>query len=182
MSVSLVPSALLPSPPAHDSARSELYRAIANLGSDLWRRARSLTRDHDAANDLVQDSIERALKFQAHYQAGTNARAWLLHVMFSVFASKRRRQQRHREILQLLGNDADMAASLEAPESTTVKRQVQAGLGRIPPVFADVVRLVDLQDFSYREAADTLDLPMGTIMSRLYRGRQLLRVELDLAA
>lgn len=181
MSVSLVAETRVPLLPTEVGPRSELERAISSLGPELWSRARYLTRDHDAANDLVQDSIERALKFAAHYQPGTNARAWLSQVMFTVFVSKCRRQQRHREILHLLGND-DQSSALEAPDTSTVARQVQAGLGRIPPAFADVVRLVDLQDFSYREAADTLALPLGTVMSRLHRGRQLLRVELDVAA
>lgn len=182
MSLSLVP----PTPASNEASRKqaslELYGAITTLAPELSRRARYLTRDHDAANDLVQDCIERALKFAAQYQPGTNVRAWLSQVMFSVFVSKCRRQQRQRQIQQLLGVDAEEHTAARTPESATVARQIHAGLSRIPAPFADVVRLVDLQDFSYREAADTLDLPLGTVMSRLHRGRHLLRATLELAA
>jgi RNA polymerase sigma-70 factor, ECF subfamily len=182
MSVSLVPHARVARPPA-EHPTTELYRAIATLGPELSSRARYLTRDHDAANDLVQDSVERALKFASNYQPGTNVRAWLSQVMFSVFVSRCRRQHRQREVLQLLGNTgADADTSSLPPESATIARQVHAGLRRIPPVFAEVVKLVDLEDLSYREAADTLELPLGTVMSRLHRGRHLLRAELELAA
>lgn len=181
MSLSLVEGATLSEVPSNDNAKSELHRAIKSLRLELRNRARHLTRDADAANDLVQDAVERALKFSAHYQAGTNVRAWLSQVMFSVFVSKCRRQQRQREVLQLLSHESDGAA-FEAPESSTVARQIHAGLGRIPHPFAAVVRLVDLQAYSYREAAETLALPVGTVMSRLHRGRQLLRAELGLAA
>lgn len=182
MSVSLVPSTRPSNQILRQQTNAELYRAITSLTPELSRRARYLTRDHDAANDLVQDCIERALKFAAHYQPGTNVRAWLSQVMFSVFVSKCRRRQRQRQIVQLLGIDAELDSTARTPESTTVARQIHAGLSRIPTPFADVVRLVDLQDFSYREAAETLELPLGTVMSRLHRGRYLLRATLDLAA
>ncbi len=153
----------------------------------LYRTALRLTHDEQAAEDLVQDTLERAFGNFARYQRGTNIRAWVLRIMNNAWISNYRHQARRPQ-----------AASLEAMEDFSLYRAVrQAGiapadveaavLNRIgeesvlraidglQPDFRMVVLLADVEGFSYKDMASILDVPIGTVTSRLFRGRQQLQ-------
>jgi RNA polymerase sigma-70 factor, ECF subfamily len=143
---------------------------------ELRRRALRLTRNPSLADDLVQDTVERALAFSASFADGTNLRGWLHQVLFSVFVTGYRKRTRERKALSRLACDPVAwtpapAAPDQLPELTDSSR---ARLESMPPTYRSVLELVDLREHSYREAAESLDLPLGTVMSRLHRGRKLL--------
>lgn len=168
--------ALVPSSPA--SAPSSFGADVAALLPELRIRALRLTRNDTLADDVVQDTVERALKFQDHYQHGTNLRAWLSQVLFSVFITRCRRSTRERKALERISSDPDgwtQPVALPSPEtSLSLTKRTEATLAKVPESFRSVMVLVDLEDRSYRDAAVTLGVPLGTVMSRLHRGRKML--------
>ncbi len=179
------PAAALAAPAARRARPSdELRRGLVTLRSELLGRATRLTHSPTVAEDLVQDTVERALKFESHYLEGTNVRAWVHQILFSVFITRCRRVRRERKALGWLGTDpCAWTAPEEAPPAMqAVSPGVQRALEGLPPSFRRVVELVDLEEMSYRDAADTIGVPVGTVMSRLHRGRKLLAAELSPSA
>ncbi len=172
-------SAHMPSSFGSAALRAALVAELPRLGA----RALRLTRRAADADDLVQDTIERALCFEATFELGTNLRAWLLQIMHSVFVTRYRKQRRERAALALIADD-DCIALRPAPlfVPLALSRGTQAALHTLPVAFRDVVCLVDLAELSYKEAAAELGVPVGTIMSRLFRARRLLKGELVDAA
>jgi RNA polymerase sigma-70 factor (ECF subfamily) len=153
-------------------------RALTEVAPLLRSRAMQLTGSAAAAEDLVQDAIERALRFESQYQRGTNLRAWVHQILFSLFITKYRRARRERVALASLAADPLAWTSPERfapPESgLSLTPAAETALGELPIGFQRAIRLVDLEERSYREAADELGVPVGTVMSRLHRGRRLL--------
>lgn len=149
---------------------------------ELRRRALRLSRCEVAADDLTQDTLERALRFRSQYRAGTNLRAWLHQVLFSVFVTRYRRLRRERAALRVLADDPASWASHErfaSPEALLpVGEPIRRMLDALPPGFADVVGMVDLGGATYREASILLGIPVGTVMSRLHRARERLSAEI----
>ena len=149
---------------------------------ELRGRALRLSRNAVQADDIVQDTVERALRFEAQFIVGTNLRAWLHQILFSVFVTRFRKSRRERKALAGLGADPaawtteDRFAPIDAALPLT--SATEASLESLPEAFSSTIRLVDLGEMSYREAADVLDIPVGTVMSRLHRGRKLLRDDL----
>jgi RNA polymerase sigma-70 factor (ECF subfamily) len=138
-------------------------------------RARRLARNDVLADDLVQDTIERALRFESSFRAGTNLRAWLHQILFSVFVTRCRRQRRERRALDSLTTDPCAWTRHDpCPEMRALTPRVENAIENLPEQFASVIRLVDLGDHSYKDAAAKLQVPVGTVMSRLFRGRRLL--------
>ncbi|MCA9586796.1 MAG: sigma-70 family RNA polymerase sigma factor [Myxococcales bacterium] len=164
----------------------ELHAALGALLPELRGRARRLARDPDVADDLAQDAVERAIRFAAQYERGTNLRAWVHQILFSVFITRYRRAKRDRNAVRALTSDPcawthpDGAPSPEV--GVSLGKRARAELDALPPAFRQVIQLVDLGDCTYREAADELSVPMGTVMSRLHRGRRLLAEQLREAA
>lgn len=154
--------------------RLELVRLLP----DLRRRAERFPLGPAAREDLVQDTIERALRFEGRYEAGTNLRAWCLQILFHVFISRYRKTRREQRALSRFGADpsAWMAANrfLHPEHACSLSASTERHLGALPDLYAELIRMVDLGDKSYREAADALGVPVGTVMSRLHRGRRLL--------
>ncbi len=144
---------------------------------ELRARAMKLTRDSVASDDLVQDTVVRALCFEKQFIQGTNVRAWLGTVLFSVFVSRYRRKKREQRAAVALAADPcawTTPQGFTAPDCGSLAPAMKVKVETLPPAFRDVVCLVDLQERSYRDAATELGVPVGTVMSRLHRGRRLL--------
>lgn len=149
---------------------------------DLFRIARWLVRDISEAEDLVQETFAQALRSFHRYEQGTNCRAWLTTIMYHLNSKRRMKLGR----LRLVEDKEEMIAETiafepEIPQSIT-DEDVLAALERVPQSFREIVLLADVEEFAYREIAEMLEIPAGTVMSRLHRGRKILRVELAVYA
>lgn len=143
----------------------------------LRRYARALTGDTAAADDLVQDALERALIKRALWQDGTDLRAWLFTVMHNVFINQVRSAAATRSVP--LDDDA-MADMAHPPTTDRLEiRDLDVALQALPEEQRAVVLLVGLEQMTYEEAAHVLEVPIGTVMSRLSRGRERLRLLLQ---
>jgi len=142
----------------------------------LRRYARALTGDRNAADDLVQDTLERALSRFHLWRQGSDLRAWLFTIMHNIYVNQIRSRVRHpHETL-----DEPFADALQAREPDWGElRDIDDALSRLPGEQRAVLLLVGLEQFTYEEAAQVLDIPLGTVMSRLSRGRERLRLILD---
>jgi RNA polymerase sigma-70 factor (ECF subfamily) len=166
-------------PPGSGSRDSELRTRVAALLPALSSRALHLSRSRAEAEDLVQETVLRALRFESSFESGTNLRAWMNQILHSVFISRCRRRTRERRALGRFAGDPTLSpGSAPAPVLASVSDFMHSALHTLPPKFLCVVELVDLHDHSYREAADALGIPVGTVMSRLFRARRLLETAL----
>jgi RNA polymerase sigma-70 factor, ECF subfamily len=154
----------------------EVRARLAELLPQLRLRALKLCRDRDAADDLLQETALRALTFESSYAADTNLKAWLHQILFSVFITRCRRGRRNGRFLAEHAADPNLWCSASEPvrPNEGLSPPVQHAIRALPQQFGQVVVLVDLQDLSYGEAAAELGVPIGTVMSRLHRGRRLL--------
>jgi RNA polymerase sigma-70 factor (ECF subfamily) len=150
----------------------------------LHRAALHMTRDCHAASDLVQDTYLRAYRTFDQFRPGTNCRAWLFSIMYSVFNSAYRKAQRALTGSQLMALEADYDRWLEtgggADEpgvrdlSQPLNPRIEQALNSLPEAFRHVVMLVDVGELSYYEAATTIGCAVGTVRSRLFRARKYL--------
>jgi RNA polymerase sigma-70 factor (ECF subfamily) len=171
---------------ARDRVRFE-EDALA-LADQVYRVARHLASSREDAEELVQETYIRAFRSWASFQPGTNLRAWLLRILTNLNIDRGRRQQRAPQMQALEANDYYLYDKLAedgdgiTDEDRVVERLSQddivAALAEVPHDFRDVIVLVDLGDFSYADAAQILDIPVGTVMSRLHRGRRILKAAL----
>ena len=170
---------------ARDRVRFE-EDALA-LSDQVYRVARHLVGSREEAEDLVQETYARAFRSWKSYTPGTNLRAWLLRILTNLNIDRGRRNQRAPQTTALEANDYylyDKLAESDGPtdEERVVERLSQDdivnALAGVPHDFRDVIVLVDIGDFSYQDAAQILDIPIGTVMSRLHRGRRILKREL----
>lgn len=172
---------------ARDRVRFE-EEALA-LADQVYRVARRFVSTREEAEDLVQDTYARAFRSWQSYTPGTNLRAWLLRILTNLNVDRGRRLQRRPDERPLEETDyylanrvAETAGEQALEQDRVVERLSQdsivSALSEIPHDFRDVVVLVDIGDFSYADAAQILDIPMGTVMSRLHRGRRLLKARL----
>jgi RNA polymerase sigma-70 factor (ECF subfamily) len=144
----------------------------------LRRYAIALTGNRHTADDLIQDTLERAWRKRALWHAGSDLRAWLFTVMHNVHASGLRGRREHAA-LDDAADAESLVSSAHAAESAATLAELQAALLRLPEEQRQVVLLVGLEQLSYAEAAGVLDVPIGTVMSRLSRGRDALRTLLS---
>lgn len=175
---------------AADLARRAEFEREALLHLDaLYSFALKLSRARDDAEDLVNDTMLRALERWEQYRLGTNIRAWLFTILYHLFVSRKRRIDA-REVLA--PDDADGSAAFEPvgesdPESTFydsfIDEQVVAAIQALPDEYRSAVMLSDVQGMRYAEVATALGVPEGTVKSRLFRGRRILQKKLrDYAA
>jgi len=156
---------------------SDFSARVDELIPRLRRYARALTGERNAADDLVQDTLERAWTKLHLWRAGSDLRAWLFTIMHNVHVN----QVRSRGATPTLPLDEDMPdAPVRATQSDMLEvRDIDAALRRLPLEQREVLLLVALEHMSYQAAADTLEIPIGTVMSRLARGRERLRILLQ---
>jgi len=172
---------------ARDRVRFE--EEALELADQVYRVARRFVRTREEAEDLVQDTYARAFRSWQSYTPGTNLRAWLLRILTNLNVDRGRRIQRRPDETPLEENDyflANKVAAAEGEDALETDRVVERlsqdsivnALSSLPHDFRDVVVLVDIGEFSYADAAQITDVPIGTVMSRLHRGRRLLKAKL----
>lgn len=137
----------------------------------LRRYARALTGDAGRADDLVQDTLERALAKLDLWQPGSDLRAWLFTLMHNLFVNQIRVRRPQETAIDDAPDQPVSGGQLEA----LVARDIHAALGRLPEAQREVLLLVGLEQFGYTEAAQVLGVPVGTVMSRLARAREHMR-------
>ena len=173
--------AATPAPP------KEFSDAAIGAMDDVYRFARSLTRDASDAEDVVQDTYLRAFRSWRTFQPGPDIRRWLFTIARNAFL--RSRERAHREVT--LDEDASAAADADQAREAWVRGgltpildradlgpAIQSALAALPETFRSVVVLVDIEDQPYEAAAAVLGVPIGTVRSRLFRGRKLLQERL----
>jgi RNA polymerase sigma-70 factor (ECF subfamily) len=179
---------MLSIPPSSKSEKSDPFceEALTHLDA-MYAVACKLTRNPTEAEDLVQDALVKAMRARQQFQAGTNLKAWLFRILTNTFINKYRRGGLERSVLD--GPDADPLADgwvsastmrqLRDPEALAlmpiVQDEVRRALDALPAEFRLAVILCDVEEFSYEEIAQMMGCPIGTVMSRLHRGRKLLQ-------
>jgi RNA polymerase sigma-70 factor (ECF subfamily) len=172
---------------ARDRVRFE--EEALDLADQVYRVARRMVSSREEAEDLMQETYARAFRSWRSFQPGTNLRAWLLRILTNLNIDRGRRVQRSPDMQPLEEGDYFLYNKLEestqAPnpdEERVIERLSQddavSALSAVPHDFRDAIVLVDIGDFSYNDAAQILDIPVGTVMSRLHRGRRILKQEL----
>jgi RNA polymerase sigma-70 factor, ECF subfamily len=186
--VILRPRSPLPMRPLPDPSKSDPFcdETLSHLDA-MYAVACKLTRNPTDAQDLVQDAFVKAMRARQQFQAGTNLKAWLFRILTNTFINKYRRGGLERSVLE--GPDADPLADgwvsastmrqLRDPESLAlmpiVQEEIRRALDALPAEFRLAVILCDVEEFSYEEIAQMMGCPIGTVMSRLHRGRKLLQ-------
>ena len=158
------------------------------LADHVYRVARRLVSTREEAEDLVQETYARAFRAWRSYTPGTNLRAWLLRILTNLNIDRGRREQRTPDIESIdneefaLFRKLDDGAAEEDVEHLVERLSQDAvvqALSAVPHHFREAIVLVDIGDFTYQDAAQILDIPIGTVMSRLHRGRRILKRELE---
>jgi RNA polymerase sigma-70 factor, ECF subfamily len=168
----------------------EAFEALALEHFDaLYNTALRLTRNPGEAQDLVQETYLKAYRFFHRFEPGTNIKAWLFTILRNTYINTYRKTLRHQQQVdfdQVAPFYIDMAEPAEWTDHSSTEEMlrhlvhddVKRALEALPDEYRMVVLLADLEDFSYKEIADIIRCPVGTVMSRLFRGRRLLRKSL----
>src|SRR4051812_30881114 len=167
--------------------RAEFERQALVHTDALFGAAYRLTRNARDAEDLVQDSLLRAYRFWDSFEQDSNCKAWLLRIVTNTFINEYQRKKRSREVLDAATAEQDAtdgvlvhadANDKQSPEKALLDRSVsddvQRALDALPDDFRTAVVLCDVNGLSYKEIAEIMQCPVGTVMSRLFRGRKLL--------
>ena len=182
----------IPDGPSVSSDSSAFEREALSALDSLYRTARRLSRDRADAEDLVQDTFLKAFRAADRFEPGTNLRAWLFTILHNT--ARNRFRDRAREVVSVNGEVVDRAADaspvgargapgalsagVDTPETLllrdTLSAELQSAIDALPESFREAVWLRDVEEFSYAEIAEMLDVPVGTVMSRISRGRRLL--------
>jgi RNA polymerase sigma-70 factor, ECF subfamily len=172
---------------ARDRVRFE--EEALELSEQVYRVARRLVRSKEEAEDLMQEAYARAFRSWRSYTPGTNLRAWLLRILTNLNIDRARKAQRTPAMQPMEEGDYFLYDRLEEANGEPIRDEervverlsqdsVVEALSAVPHDFRDVLVLVDIGDFTYQDAAQILDIPIGTVMSRLHRGRRILKREL----
>lgn len=166
-----------------EAPSSHSFESVAMpLMDQVFSTALYLTRDRDEAEDLVQETYLRAYRFWNRFEAGTNCRAWLMTIAHNLFRNRYREKLKNARDVELDENALERPPTSDAesddPErlvmSQVLDEEVERAMRALPSDYLEAVLLVDLQELSYEEAAVAMDCPVGTVRSRLSRGRRLL--------
>ena len=177
---------------APGAPHAEFALACVPHQAELYGVAMRICRDPDTAKDLVQETLLRAMCAWDSFEPGSNLRAWLFRILTNAFINGYRKRRRHQRfaverpgdaLTALYGTDCDfqpdVAIGLHADELCD---EVKAALDRLGPEYRDVVERADLRGEKYKDIADALEVPIGTVMSRLFRARRVLETELQTIA
>ena len=153
------------------------------LFESLYNLARWLTQDREEAEDLVQETYAKALKGFRSFQSGSNFRAWIFRILRNTFLTSRTGLKTRMTVsLDSEEMEALLPATMETPESLLMERSsrqlVQRAIEELPAIFREVILLCDVEGMSYQEIAETISVPIGTVMSRLARSRAAIRLAL----
>jgi RNA polymerase sigma-70 factor (ECF subfamily) len=170
--------------PVRDAEREAFEQEAVEHLNALYGAALRLTRSPSDAEDLVQDTFLKAHRFYDRFEAGTNLKAWLFRILTNTFINKYRRRTRERDVLD--GVDADPVGegvmsrhamrALSSPvadaERTLLAQEIQGALDTLPEDYRVMILLADVEELSYKEIAEIVGCPIGTVMSRLHRARK----------
>jgi RNA polymerase sigma-70 factor (ECF subfamily) len=150
------------------------------LFDSLYNFARWLVHNQNDAEDLVQETYLKALRAFGSFQPGTNFRAWIYRILRNTFLSSRSTVERRMTVAMDAEEDSPaLPTTFSTPESLLIERSgndaVQCAIEQLPVIFREVILLCDVEDASYREIAEILSIPIGTVMSRLARARRAVR-------
>jgi len=163
------------------AAQPNLFEELAMpLFGQLYNFAHWLTQDRDEAEDLVQETYAKALRGFSSFQPGTNFRAWIFRILRNAFLTSRTGLKVTMTIpLDSEEGGTELAVENETPETILMERlsdeRLQGAMGDLPVHYREILLLCEVEEMSYQEIAETLTIPMGTVMSRLSRARKALR-------
>src|SRR5712692_4567793 len=169
---------------SHDDPPLAGFEELAMpLFDSLYNFARSLVHGSNDAEDLVQETYLKGLRSFASFQPGTNFRAWIFRILRNAFLSSRSKLERRMTVAMDSEEDSPvLPATSLTPESLLIERSandaVRYAIEQLPVIFREVILLCDVEDASYREIAEILSIPIGTVMSRLARARKAVRESL----
>lgn len=159
--------------------------ALAHLDA-VYRFALALTHDQTEAEDLVQETYLKALRAFGSYEEGTQCKAWLFKILRNTFINRMRVKGREVEMderIEGLGVPGAFSLWSSEPETAAIlsatREQLMGALSRLPPEFREAVELADIEGLAYKEIAEVMGTPIGTVMSRLHRGRRMMRELLE---
>jgi RNA polymerase sigma-70 factor (ECF subfamily) len=174
--------------PPQTGPHAEFATACLPHQPEMFGVAMRICRNPDTAKDLVQETLMRAMIAWSSFEPGSNLRAWLFRILTNAFINGYRKRRRHQRfaaerpadaLIALYGRDQDhtddVAVTLYADE---LGDEVESALGKLGADYRDVVERADLKGQKYKDIADELDVPIGTVMSRLFRARRVLEAEL----
>ena len=175
-------AAVIPRGDVSGLENKEFEKLAVPLLDGLYNFACWLSGDPDEARDLVQETFLKSLRGFASFRAGSNFRAWMYRILRNTFLTSRtgleRRNTRQEDEVGL----AELAASPDTPELALIRRAdtelVQAAIAQLAPLFQEVILLADMEEMRYQEIAEALDIPIGTVMSRLARARKQIRAHI----
>jgi RNA polymerase sigma-70 factor (ECF subfamily) len=166
-----------------DKSSAGFEKLAMPLFDSLYNFARWLVHNQNDAEDLVQETYLKALRSFASFQPGTNFRAWMFRILKNTFLSSRSTLERRMTVATESEEDFPVLPATSAtPESLLIERSgidaVRCAIEELPVIFREVILLCDVEDASYREIAEILSIPIGTVMSRLARARKVVRESL----
>jgi RNA polymerase sigma-70 factor (ECF subfamily) len=178
------------SKPGKSSEENAFQEAALEHLDVLYGAAMRLTRDANEAQDLVQDALVRAYRFQHHFEPGTNLKAWLLRILTNTFINHYRRHARERRVLETeegspVGDGVMSRAAMRGLMDSTalaqeglLRDEICGALDKLPEDYRLMIVLADVEELSYKEIAETVGVPIGTVMSRLHRARKMMQKQL----
>jgi RNA polymerase sigma-70 factor, ECF subfamily len=158
---------------------SEFEKLALPLLDPLYNFARWLSCDSDEARDLVQETFVKALRGLGSFEEGTNFRAWMFRILRNTFLTSRTGLERRMTEQEGEAGLAEAVVTEDTPELAVIRRadteMVQQAIAKLAPAFREVLLLADIEEMKYHEVAEALDIPIGTVMSRLARARKQIR-------
>lgn len=170
--------------------RAEFEREAMPYLDKLYGAALRLTRSESDAEDLVQDTLLKAYRFYDRFEAGTNLKAWLLKILTNTFINRYRRTVRERKVFDgavakpvgegVMSRAAMRALTtpIETAQQRILAREIQKAIDELPEDYRIMILLADVEELSYKEIAEAIGCPIGTVMSRLHRARKTLQKKL----